>query len=210
MVEADNPCLVLLASSQALKVLVGVGRSDVFGQPLGFRYPPLKSELGGWSACTPLRPSSPASTSLQWAAHYLSRGGCEKAIRPFWQLKSDCVRVSRTSHRCLLPQHSLLRSASPRAPHFSEAPALLLPLKAPTWLCGPTFRLSVAGRREEAAGSSACLQNKEVHCYPLSTQRLSGPDKRAWAPWVTEMDGDPRAHAPHTLPVCVSLPLGSA
>ena len=84
----------------------------------------------------------------------------------------------------------------------------ILPLKTPAWLCRTDF--PVAGRREEAAGSSACVQNKEAHCYSLSTQRLSGPDKRAWAPWVTEMDGDPRARAPHTLPVCVSLALGDS
>lgn len=155
----------------------------------------------GWSACAPLPPSSPASTSLQWlgkgprAAHSLCRGGCRKAIRLFLPLKSDCARVSRTSHRCLLHQHSLLRSPSLRAPPLSEALRTAFP---------------VAGRREEAAGSSSCVRNKEAHCYSLSTQRLSGPDKRAWAPWVTEMDGDPRARAPHTLPVCVSFPLGSA
>lgn len=204
VVEAADPCVVVLASSQALRVLVGEGRSDIYGQPLGFRYPPLKSELGEWSACAPLPPSSPASTSLQW----LGPGGCRKAIRLFFCSWSQTVQGSRE----LLIAASSLNIAS-----FGLQVSRPLPFLKPCPLSSPKDpRLALrndfprAGRREEAAGSSACVQNKEAHCYSLSTQRLSGPDKRAWAPWVTEMDGDPRARAPHTLPVCVSLPLGSA
>lgn len=192
VVEAADPCVVVLASSQALRVLVGEGRSDIYGQPLGFRYPPLKSELGEWSACAPLPPSSPAS----------------KAIRLFFCSWSPTVQGS---------QELLVAASSLNIASFGFEVSRPLPFLKPCPLSSPkdpslALRNDFpgAGRREEAAGSSACVQNKEAHCYSLSTQRLSGPDKRAWAPWVTEMDGDPRARAPHTLPVCVSLPLGSA
>ena len=182
MVEAADPCAVVLVSSQALRVFVGAAGSDVYGQPLGFRYPNRKSELG---AGGPLTPCPTVDVRRQWD--------------PFGSW-SQTVQGSRE----LLIAASFLNTASfslqVPGPRFSEAPALFLPLK--TRLCGTDF--PVAGRRQEAAGPSACLQDKEAHCYSLSTQRLSGPDKRAWHPgwqrWMGIPALAPRTHCPSVYP----------
>ena len=128
-------------------------------------------------------------------------------MRPFWQLKSDCVRVSRTSHPCLLPQHSLLRSASPRAPRFSEAPALFLALKTPARLCGtdfaePTFPWLAGGRRQPGP-PRACRTKRPIvtpfppsACQDLTNERGTLGDRDGWGSPVLA----PRTHCPSVYP----------
>lgn len=90
----------------------------------------------------------------------------------------------------LHPQHSLLPSSSVWTPLLSKTHDPFLHLKPPTWLHWTHFS---CWRVKGGQPGLPRVYRTKPHWYSLSNnkQLLSGPDKWAWSPRVTVMDGDP-------------------